>query len=115
MNFDITLAGEIAVAITAMAAVATGATKFMTKDVSRDIKEHADDLKALTHTVKNQSARIDAIEHLRNDDKVRVAKLEVLVEGLKSSVDRVERGQEKLTDTINNWMAALTEKLASKD
>lgn len=113
--FDIIAYGEIAGALVAMAGVATVVGRWVTKDVKRDIKECADDLAIITHTMKNQSARIDAIEHLRNDDKVRVAKLEVMVEGLKSGVERVERGQEKLTETINDWMKVLAEKLASKD
>lgn len=93
----------------ALATVATACgliVKHVTKDVARDVAELKNDfvesVADLKHTVKNQASRIDAVEHLRTADVERIVKVEAAVQSFDRAVERVERGQEKLNETIND-------------
>lgn len=101
-----TACGLIVRAITkdAMAKIATAAEKH--EAFVAAIGEKHDDLK---HQIKNQTTRIDAIEHLRIGDVERIVKLESAVQAIDKAVERVERGQEKLTDIVNDRFDTLAE------
>lgn len=113
---------EYAVALTSIAAACGYIMRAITRDVVRDVadarKEIAavhQDLKgqnsSLKHDLKNQMSRIDALEHVRTSDVERIVKLESAVQSFDKAIERVERGQDKLSNTITDRFDILAESI----
>lgn len=94
----------------------------ITKDVVRDVlevrKEIADnkliaakDTADLKHDFKNQISRIDGLEHLHIGTIERVVKLETSVQNFDKAIERIERGQDKLGQTITERFDTLAESI----
>ncbi|WP_156680076.1 hypothetical protein [Sphingomonas profundi] len=104
LSLDIGHVGAWAGAIIAITTVAALLYKLLTREMSRDIREVA-------HKVRNVVTRVDSIEHLRTGDIERIVKLEAAQTSFDRAVERVERGQEKLADTINDRFDLLAESI----
>lgn len=102
MNFEMTSLVEWAAALGTISAACGIIVRAITRDVARDVvdvrRENAD----LKHGLKNQTARIDAIEHQSTAQVERIVKLESAVQSFDKAIERVERGQDKLADMIND-------------
>ncbi|WP_336869497.1 hypothetical protein [Sphingomonas sanguinis] len=95
-----------------LATVSTAAgliVRAITKEAMNKIALLADKHDDLKHQIKNQTARIDAVEHLRTADVERIVKLESAVQAIDKAMERVERGQDKLTDIVNDRFDTLAD------
>ncbi|WP_294281302.1 hypothetical protein [uncultured Sphingomonas sp.] len=81
----------------------------ITKEAMNKIALLADKHDDLKHQIKNQTARIDAVEHLQTADVERIVKLESAVQAIDKAMERVERGQDKLTDIVNDRFDTLAD------
>lgn len=95
---------EWAAALGTISAACTIIVKAITRDVARDCAD-------LKHSVKNQTMRIDGLEHQRVSDVERIVKLESALQSVDRSIERVERGQDKLDKTINDRFDVLSESI----
>lgn len=64
-------------------------------------------IEAVDHRSRNHGTRLDAIEHLRTTDIERIVKLEAAVTGFERSIERIEKGQEKLAENMQSGFDAL--------
>jgi len=104
MIVDVAALAEWAVAGGSIVGAVGWIVRAITRDVARDTAD-------LAHRVKNQASRIDALEHHRTSDIERVVKLEAAVQSFDRAIERVERGQEKLSDTLNDRFDMLAESI----
>lgn len=65
----------------------------------------------LDHKVRNTISRVDALEHIRQSDVERIVKLETALQGVERSMERLEKGQDKLSDTINDRFDQLVDRI----
>lgn len=108
---DLAQIGEYAGVVVAVSGACAIIVNAITKDVKRDVNDVRKDLEDAEHALKNQASRIDAIEHVRINENERIVKLEIAVQSFDKSIERIERGQEKLSDTINDRFDTLAESI----
>ena len=65
----------------------------------------------LDYKVRNTISRVDALEHIRQSDVERIVKLETALQGVERSMERLEKGQDKLSDTINDRFDQLVDRI----
>lgn len=92
---------EWAVAIGTISAAFGIIVRAITRDVVRDIVDVRRENSDLKHSLKNQTVRMDAIENQSTAQVERIVKLESAVQSFDKAIERVERGQDKLSDMIN--------------
>lgn len=106
---------EWAVALGTVSGACGLIVRAVTKDVANAVdalaKSSSEKHEDLKHSIKNQIARIDAIEHLRVADVERIVKLESAVQSFDRAIERVERGQDKLSDMINDRFDTLADSI----
>jgi septal ring factor EnvC (AmiA/AmiB activator) len=106
--------GVVAAAILAAVGLIAGAFAWTAK-MGRSFERlenadtnHTRELSDTKHALKNQTNRIDALEHARTGDIERLVKLETAVANVDKSLERIERGQDKLktelVDIFNSRM-----------
>ena len=120
--FEMTTVVEWAAALGTISAACGIIVRAVTKDVVNSVqavgekhdayaKAAGEKYEDLKHALKNQTARIDAIEHLRTSDVERIVKLESAVQSFDKAIERVERGQDKLTDMITDRFDTLAQSI----
>ncbi len=102
LSLDVGDVAAWAAAIAAIVMLIGLVHRLLTRDVNRDIANVRDKLSTAT-------TRIDAIEHNRTDDIARIVKLETAQAAFDKAVERVERGQEKLAETIGHRLDKLVD------
>ncbi len=107
MTIDLSAVVEWAVALMTIGGACGLIVRAITKDVARDVSD-------IRHKIDNQVTRIDALEHGRGSDVTRIVKLEAAVSAIDKALERVERGQEKLNDTLNDRFDTLADAIRSK-
>jgi len=108
---EMTSVVEWAAALGTISAACGIIVRAVTKDVANGLTALSGRHDDLKHSLKNQTSRIDAIEHLRTADVERIVKLESAVQSFDKAIERVERGQDKLSDMINDRFDTLAESI----
>lgn len=109
--FEMNTVVEWAAALATISAACGIIVRAITKEVASGLSALGEKHEDLKHSLKNQTARIDAIEHLRTADVERIVKLESAVQSFDKAIERVERGQDKLTDMIADRFDTLAESI----